>query len=158
MTTANLYCSEEFLDRAVTIHDTRPNSCLVWLVDFESKVATSGSPSMYDRQEWKAFKLPTSEKFMEFLNVQMPQDKEAKTSQEYVAMFAEYQKQQLREQRLIAVATPLLAAMITNQGVCLAASLTAQVNVSMSTQQEMINKSIELAIDLFNEVAETVRS
>lgn len=82
---------------------------------------------------------------------------EAKASQEAVAMFAEYQKQQLLENRLIAIATPLLAAMITNQGVALAASITAQVDIEMSTQEKMIDGSVELALQLVEKISETVR-
>lgn len=82
---------------------------------------------------------------------------ETKASQEAVAMFAECQKQQLLENRLIAIATPLLAAMIANQGVALAASITAQVDIEMSTQEKMIDGSVELALQLIEKISETVR-
>ncbi len=81
---------------------------------------------------------------------------EAKASQEAVAMFAEYQKKQLFEARLISVATPLLAAMIANQGVALAASLIPDVNIEMSSQDKMIDGSIELAVQLIEKISKKV--
>lgn len=84
--------------------------------------------------------------------------KEAKASQEAVALFAEYQKTQLLEQRLIGVATPLLVAMITNQGILFAASLTAEVDVEMYTQEKMIEMSVELATQLIEKISKTVNN
>ena len=81
---------------------------------------------------------------------------EAKASQEAVTLFAEYQKKQLLEQRLIDVATPLLVAMITNQAILLAASLTAEVNVEMCAQEKMIEVSVELATQLIEKISKTV--
>ena len=81
---------------------------------------------------------------------------EAKASQEAVTLFAEYQKKQLLEQRLINVATPLLVAMITNQAILLAASLTAEVDVEMCAQEKMIEVSVELATRLIEKISKTV--
>ena len=81
---------------------------------------------------------------------------EAKASQEAVTLFAEYQKKQLLEQRLINVATPLLVAMITNQGILCAASLTAEVDVEMCAQEKMIEVSVELATRLIEKISKTV--
>lgn len=83
---------------------------------------------------------------------------EAKASQEAVAMFAEYQKKQLLEQRLIAVATPLLAAMITNQGIAKAASWIAEADVELSTQEQMLDASVEIASQLVDKISKTVNS
>ena len=58
-------------------------------------------------------------------------EREAKASQEAVAMFAEYQKKQLLEQRIIVVATPLLAAMIQNQGILKAASWIVELDIAL---------------------------
>ena len=90
--------------------------------------------------------------------VEINKTEEAKASQEAVALFAEYQKKQLLEQRLISVATPLLAAMITNQGIALAASLTAEVDVEMCTQEKMIEISVELATQLIEKISKTVNN
>lgn len=74
-TTDVLYCSEEFFDRAVIVYDTAPHSSRVWLVDFELKVATSGSPSSTGSKQWQDFKPPTPEKFLEFLEAEKPKSK-----------------------------------------------------------------------------------
>lgn len=81
---------------------------------------------------------------------------ESKASQEAIAMFAEYQKKQLLEQRLISAATPLLAAMITNQGIAKAASWIAEVDVELSTQEQILDASVELASQLIKKVAKKV--
>lgn len=81
---------------------------------------------------------------------------EAKASQEAVTMFAEWQKKQLLEARLIAVATPLLAAMITNQAIAKTASWIAEVDVELSTQEQILDSSIEFASQLIEKVAKQV--
>lgn len=81
---------------------------------------------------------------------------EAKASQEAVVMFAEYQKKQLLEARLISVATPLLATMLSNQGIAFAASLTANVDIEMTPQEQMIDKSIDLAAQLIEKITKKV--
>ena len=81
---------------------------------------------------------------------------ETKASQEAVTLFAEYQKKQLLEQRLINVATPLLVAMITNQGILFATSLTAEIDVEMCAQEKMIEVSVELATRLIEKISKTV--
>lgn len=148
----SLYCSEDFLDKAVTVHDTRADSFLVWLVNFESKTATSGTPSMYERQEWKAFKAPTLEKFIEFLSVETAQvqNEEAKTSQEYIAMFADYQKQQLLQQTRQKIASEQLAAVVIAD----AAVWAKDANAWMSPDA-MVKKAVGLTDLLLKELQDS---
>jgi|GEM_PF-5284362 len=77
--TDSLYCSEEFLDRAVPVHDTIDGSYVVWLVDFNSQVATVCFLSAYENKEWQAYKPPTKTMFLDFLKSQEQKASRRKT-------------------------------------------------------------------------------
>lgn len=149
----------DFLERAVTVYDCPADPCLVWLVDFEYKIATTGDPSTCANQEWETFDKPSAEKFIEFLNAQRPQSEEVKTSQEYVRMLAEYQKQQQNEQRLIAVGTPILVGFLQAQATLYSAALPSIIQetnnasaikqleelLDLATHEEMVDEALKLA-------------
>lgn len=84
---------------------------------------------------------------------------EAKASQEAVAMFAEYQKQQQNEQRLIAVGTPILVGFLQAQATLYGAALPSIIQETNSasatkqleelglatTHEEMVDEALNLA-------------
>lgn len=78
-TTDTLYCSEEFLDRAVIVYDTLDGCYVVWLIDFDKQLATVCSLKIYEMKEFKAYRPPTKVKFLEFLKAQKRKASEHKT-------------------------------------------------------------------------------
>lgn len=136
----------EFLCRAVAINE--PHDCLVWLVDFDFKVATSGSLSMLTCRQWQDFKRPTSEKFKEFLNAQKSE------SEEEIERTEESFDQNLRPNNLRQqTASEQLAALILADAT-IAAKHSYSPDTWLISTERLIHKAVQLADLLFEELIE----
>jgi hypothetical protein len=70
-----IYCTQEFLNNAVVVHDTLNGEYVVWLVDYDSQLATICSLYFYEREDWRSYRPPTTEAFLDFIMSRKPQPK-----------------------------------------------------------------------------------